>query len=403
MDRTILHCDCNSYFASVECIDRPELKLVPMAVCGDPRSRHGIILAKNELAKKYGIKTAETIWEAKRKCPDLVLVTPRHNKYAEYCEQINAIYLQYTDRVERFSVDESWLDVSGSLHLYGSGKEIADDLRRRIRDEIGITISVGVSFNKTFAKLGSDYKKPDATTVISRENYQQIVWPLPAHDMLFVGKAAEEALANSGITTIGGIAQSTRERMAALLGKAGEAIWDHANGIDTSVVKRFDDVDPVKSVGNSITFARDLSGEHDIRTGLTMLCDSVATRLRQQGLYCTTIQVQIKDPYLKTIQRQSRVSPATNTTKTIFDVAMGIVRSAWPMTAPIRLLGVSASGLSGNATEQLTLLGDASEKRERDVKLDKAVDAIRQRYGKKAIAYGSTVKTDIVRSSDEPE
>lgn len=403
MDRTILHCDCNAYFASVECIAQPALKAVPMAVCGDPRSRHGIILAKNERAKAYGVRTAETIWEAKRKCPGLVLVAPHHDKYAAYCERINAIYLQYTDRVERFSVDESWLDVTGSLRLCGDGPAIADELRRRIREEIGLTISVGVSFNKTFAKLGSDYQKPDATTVITRENYRALLWPLPAHDMLFVGKAAEETLQNAGVRTIGDIAESPRARLSALLGKGGESIWEHANGIDEEPVKRFDEADPVKSVGNSITFARDLVGMRDIRAGLTMLCDSVATRLRRQGLYCATVQVQIKDPQLRTIQRQCRLDPADNATRAIFDAAMSLVCRAWPADAPIRLLGVTAASLSDTAAEQLTLLGGDPAARDKSARLDRTVDAIRARYGKRAIAFANTVDTDIVRGPDETD
>ena len=401
MDRTILHCDCNSYFASVECIDRPELKTVPMAVCVDPRNRHGIILAKYELAKKFGVQTAETIWQAKRKCPGLVLVVPHHHKYQEFCERINAIYLQYTDRVERFSVDESWLDVTGSLHLYGSGQEIADLLRRRIREEIGVTISVGVSFNKIFAKLGSDYKKPDATTVITRENFQRILWPLPARDMMFVGKSADGVLADAGILTIGDIAAAGQERMRALLGRGGESIWEHACGVDDQPVKYFDDVEPVKSVGNSITFARDLSGEKDIRAGLTMLCDSVGARLRAQGMYCTTVQIQIKDPFLRTIQRQRKLPTATNATKAIYEAAAEIMRSAWQPTSPIRLLNVTATGLTNTAMEQMTLLDDRSEEREKAARLDSTVDAIRKRYGKRAISYGSVVRTDIVQRDEK--
>lgn len=201
-DRVILHADCNSYFASVESIDHPEYRSVPMAVCGDPKVRHGIILAKNELAKAYHIQTAETIHSAKKKCPDLLLIPAHHEKYTAVCERINAIYESYTDLVERFSIDESFLDVTGSRHLFGSGQGIADELRRRIREEIGVTVSVGVSFNKTFAKMGSDYKKPDATTVISRENYRDLLWPLPIEDLLFVGKSGAAALRDHGILTI---------------------------------------------------------------------------------------------------------------------------------------------------------------------------------------------------------
>ncbi len=397
MERTILHCDCNSYYASVELIDRPELKSMPVAVCGDPDSRHGIILAKNEEAKRFGVKTAETIWQAKQKCPKLVLLSAHHEKYAYYCEKINAIYLQYTDQVERFSVDESWLDVTGSLHLYGTGKNIADEIRKRIREEIGITISVGVSFNKVFAKLGSDYKKPDATTVITRENYKDILYSLPVADMIFVGKSAAKTLNGVGIITIGDLADTSRERMAALLGKTGESIWENANGFDTSEVKKFDEVDPVKSVSNSITFVRDLVGEEDIRTGLTVLCDSVGARLRKQGLYCTTVQIQIRDPYFKTIQRQRTLKCATNSTRVLFDIAFDIVKSCYSMAAPIRLLGVGATGLTTCGAEQISLLDDGAQKRMKSAKLDKAMDEIRERYGKESVGFARAMKTDIVK------
>ena len=237
MDRTILHCDCNAYYASVECIARPELRSVPMAVCGDPESRRGIILAKNELAKGYGIVTAETVWQAKRKCPELVLVAPHREAYKEYCQKINKIYAEYTSKVEAFSIDESWLDVTGSLHLFGSGKEIADALRARIRRELNLTVSVGVSFNKVFAKLGSDYKKADATTVITRENFKDILYPLPVTDMLFVGRKTASALQKIGVTTIGALAALKRTEIAKLLGRSGELIWEYANGLDESPVR----------------------------------------------------------------------------------------------------------------------------------------------------------------------
>lgn len=403
MERTILHCDCNSYYASVELIDKPEFKNMPVAVCGDPESRHGIILAKNEEAKKFGIKTAETIWKAKQKCPNLVLLSAHHEKYAYYCEKINEIYLQYTDQVERFSVDESWLDVTGSLHLYGTGKEIADTIRKRIREEIGITISVGVSFNKVFAKLGSDYKKPDATTVITRENYRDILYKLPVADMLFVGKSAANTLNSVGILTIGDLANTSRERISALLGKAGESIWENANGLDKSEVKKFDDVDPVKSVSNSITFVRDLVGVEDIRAGLTVLCDSVGARLRKQGLYCTTVQIQIRDPYFKTIQRQRTLENATNSTRVLFDVAFDIIKSCYSMAAPIRLLGVGATGLTTSLAEQISLLDDGAEKRLKSAKLDKTMDEIREKYGKESVGFARIMKTDIVKNGKDDE
>ena len=195
MDRIILHCDCNCFYASCELLSHPDLRQLPVAVCGDPTERHGIILAKNEPAKRCGVKTAETIWKAKQKCPGLILLPPHHRLYAEYSKKINAVYGEYTDLVEPFGIDESWLDVTNSLHLFGGdAKALADTLRGRIKREFGLTISVGVSFNKVFAKLGSDYKKPDATTVIARGNWRDIVFPLPVGDLLFVGRSAQELL-----------------------------------------------------------------------------------------------------------------------------------------------------------------------------------------------------------------
>lgn len=403
MDRTILHCDCNAYFASVECIGRPELWDVPMAVCGDPKSRHGVILAKNELAKGYGIVTAETVWQALKKCPKLTLVAPHHDRYREYSKKINAIYERYTDQVEAFSVDESWLDVTGSLHLFGSGEDIANELRARIREEIGLTISAGVSFNKTFSKLGSDYKKPDATTVITRENYKRLLWPLPARSMLYVGKAAEALLSKSGITTIGDIARAGRARMQHLLGRMGETVWEYACGMESEPVKRAGEEDIAKSVGCGLTFSRDLVGEEDICAGLTMLSDTVGTRLRRYGLYCSTVQVHIKNPALRVISRQKGLAMCTNSTKEILCAALSIVNGSWNKNAPIRMLTVTATNLCLDGASQMSLFDAGGEARARNGRLDCAVDAIRARFGTEAISYGNTLCQDITNRRGEDE
>ncbi len=392
MDRTILHCDCNSYFASVECISHPELKRVPMAVCGDPESRHGIILAKNELAKAYGIQTAETIWQAKRKCPQLTLVVPHHDLYEQISDQINEIYGQYTDLVEPFSIDESWLDVTGTLHTFGSGERIANELRRRIREEIGITISVGVSFNKIFAKLGSDYKKPDATTCITRDNYQTILWPLPARDMMFVGSTTAERLARMGIATIGDIAHAGRDQLRLILGRSGETIWEYAAGEDCSLVRRADESEQPKSIGNSITFPHDLVGRQEICAGLLALCDQVGSRLRKHGLYCATVQIQIKDPLLATISRQQKLAAPTNVTRELYEAAVAIADKSWSMSSPVRLLSVTAANLGDCCTEQMTLIGDTTEGKLKNAKLDRAMDSIRSRFGKDSISYARLMK-----------
>ena len=254
-----------------------------MAVCGNPKNRHGIILAKNELAKKCGILTAETVFSARRKCPDLVLVPPNHDDYEKYSKLVNQIYLRYTDRVEPFGIDESWLDVTGSLSLFGSGKDIADSIREDVKSEIGLTVSVGVSFNKVFAKLGSDLKKPDATTVISRDKYRDIVWPLPVKSLIYVGKAASQTLARMGILTIGDLAAADKRLVAMKLGKHGEMICTYARGEDDSEVRVFEDDPDLKTVGNGMTFSRDLVDINDIKAGVTELADTVAMRLRKTG------------------------------------------------------------------------------------------------------------------------
>ena len=397
-DRTILHCDCNSFFASVECVLQPELAGVPMAVCGDPESRHGIILAKNELAKKFGIRTAETIWQAKRKCPGLVLTGTHFSEYKKYSRQINEIYRRYTDLVEPFSIDESWLDVTGSRALFGDGKTIADGLRAVIRRETGLTVSVGVSFNKIFAKLGSDYKKPDATTVISRENFREIVFPLPADTLMFCGRHMAQALAGMGIHSVGELAASNREFLAKRLGKAGGTLYDYANGIDSDPVRDFRDVREVKSIGNNVTFRRDLTGETDIRRGVSAICDSVASRMRKKGMKCWVVQIGVKDPNLKTITRQKTLTAPTHLASELTAAAMELLRSCWNFSAPIRMLAVSGTSLvpEDASAEQLCLFSPIdSSGRDRQEHLEAALDGIREKFGSDSVTTGALLHEDL--------
>ncbi len=389
--RTILHCDCNNFYASVELLKFPELKNSPVAVAGDPDGRHGIILAKNMVAKRMGVQTAETIWQARRKCPYLILLPPHHDEYSAMSERVNEIYLSVTDQVEPFSVDESWLDVTGSQRLFGDGKTIADELRRRVREELGITISVGVSDNKTWAKMGSDYKKPDATTVITRENVAEILYPLPVQDMLFVGHSAAEVLRRHGITSIGMLAATPRDSLVRWLGKQGESLYAMVNGLDASPVRHWGEWDAAKSVGNGMTFPHDLVGEEAWRAGLMPLCDSVGSRLRAQKLKCRTITVQIKDPQFKTISRQKTLPTPTSLTKVLFREALFILESCWRKDAPIRLLTVTASALctEGEENVQLSFLADSQPDDPRQARLEQAVDGVRRRFGKAVIGPGT--------------
>ena len=391
-DRIIIHCDLNCFFASVELLDKPALQDVPVAVCGDPASRHGIILAKNEPAKQMGVQTAETVWQAKQKCPHLVLLPPHHNLYADYSRRVNAIYGQYTDLVEPFGIDESWLDVTGSLHLFGGdARQLADDIRGRLRQELGLTISVGVSFNKVFAKLGSDYKKPDATTVISRENWRDMVWPLPVGDLLYVGRAARRTLAQYGVETIGQLAACKLEMLEQLMGKTGVQLHRYANGLDDAPVRPQHEHEPVKSVGNSTTFPENLTRWEQVRSGLQMLSDSVAGRLRQQGRDCGGVAVGVRDAQVRTVSRQMRLPGPTHLMRDIYNAALELTQQLWKAPTPIRLLSVTALYIteSADSYQQLDLLaGDAPLRDQRQEQLESAMDAIRGKYGKDAIAFG---------------
>lgn len=394
MDRTILHCDCNGFFASVECILNPELKKVPMAVGGDPESRHGIILAKNELAKPFNIKTAETIGQAKRKCPELVIVPPRHDLYRQYSKRVNDIYKQYTDLVEPFGIDESWLDVTESRKLFGSGKAIADELRRRVKAEIGLTISVGVSFNKIFAKLGSDYKKPDATTVFPRDGWKELIFPLPVTELLYVGKNTENTLSLMGIHTIGELAAADKLLLEKRLGKAGAMLSVYANGLDNSPVKSIYEEKEVHSVGNGMTFSHDISDEHEIRREVLMLSENIAMRMRKLGVKCSTVQVQIKNPQFRTISRQRKLKHPTYLEKEISDAAMDIIRSSWNFRNPIRMITVTGANIipEHSAAEQISFFDTDNHSREKRESLEKTMDALKNKFGSGTVKFGHNMK-----------
>lgn len=394
MYRTILHCDCNSFYASVETVLDPSLAAGPMAVCGDPDSRHGIILAKNEQAKACGVKTAETIWQARRKCPDLRLVAPHREEYVRYSRRANQLYLEFTDLVEPFGIDESFLDVTGSMHLFGSGQQIADTLRRRMREELGLTISVGVSFNKAFAKLGSDYKKPDATTLLSPETYREIIWPLPVGALLYAGPKAQQKLHILGIDTIGQLAAADPVSLHSALGKLGDTLLAYARGEDHDPVRSFYAEHTVKSVGKGMTFAHNLTHMEEVRLQVMMLCDNIGTRLRARHLQCQTVQVLIRDPDFHNISRQTTLPSATDSTRQLTETALSLIAQHWKPGKPIRMITVTAASLLSpeQTGEQLSLFdAGAAERREKQQKLDRAVDALRGKYGKDAVQYGASL------------
>ncbi len=395
MDRTILHCDCNSFFASVETVAHPEYDKVPMAVCGSKEERHGIVLAKNELAKKCGIKTGEVIWQAKKKCPELLTVNPNYSLYSEYSKAVNKIYYEYTDMVEPFGIDESWLDVTASRRLFGDGKQIADMLRKRIKRELGITISVGVSFNKIFAKLGSDYKKPDATTVISRENYTDIVYPLKVSELLFIGKHTAEKLHILGIDTIGQLANTDAEFLEQSFGKVGKSLHVMASGKYESDVLVFGDRHFEKSIGNGYTFKRDIMNYDDAQNALTVICDEVGRRMRSAGVRARTVTVGMKDTNLSVFTRSKTLETYTCSSRFISDTAYKIILENWNMKKPLRSLTVTASDFisSDKAGEQLKLFYSENELyNEKNERLERTVDKIRCKYGMRAIVHGTQIQ-----------
>ena len=379
--RTILHSDLNNFYASVECVYAPELKRVPMAVCGDPEARHGIVLAKNMPAKRAGIQTGEAIWQAKQKCPNLVVMPPNFKRYQRFSRMMKEIYADYTFQIEAFGLDECWLDVTGHSR---TGEEIADELRRRAREELGLTLSVGVSFNKIFAKLGSDMKKPDATTVISPQNYKKVVWPLPAGDLLFVGPATRRKLAKRNLRTIGDIARCDPNDMRAALGKNGEMLWIFANGLDRTPVMAADESAVVKSVGNSTTTPRDIVDEQDAHMVLMLLAESVAERMREQGFLGRVVNLWVRDCELKSFGVQRKLPFATALASEICACALGLFRAHYRWERPIRSLGVSVSDLEpSEGDRQISMFPDTA--RERRYGLENTVGDIRRRFGHYAI------------------
>lgn len=392
----ILHCDMNNFYASVELLSRPDLKDVPVAVCGDPEGRHGIILAKNQLAKAAGVVTAETVWQAKKKCPSLQFVRPHHDKYKEYSDRINKIYLEYTDMVEPFSIDESWLDVTASQRLFGNGRQIADTIRQRIKSELGLTLSVGVSYNKVFAKMGSEYRKPDATTEVTRQNYPTLLFGKPVGELFFVGFATAEKLNTINIRTIGDLAAADPRALERLLGKQGPLLHSYANGLDDSPVCLYNQREKIKSVGNGITFARNLTGIEDITTALTSLSDTVASRLRKYQMKCFGVKVDIKDPAFKTISRQKQLPQPTNLAADLKKAALELLGSSWRLSDPIRLLTLTAINLTDEtAEEQLSLFDAPAETRQKGESIERTMDEIRRKFGDSSITFGQILDNDI--------
>lgn len=386
MERAILHADGNCFYASCEMKLNPALKNVPLVVGGDEEARHGIVLAKNDIAKKYKIVTGEALVVARQKCRDLVVVPAQYEVYQEHSQKLRDLYLQYTDQVEAFGLDECWLDVTHSQHLFGEGETIADTIRQRVKDELGITVSVGVSYNKIFAKLGSDMKKPDATTVITRENFSQRVWPLPVADLMYVGPATKEKLRKSHIRTIGQLARMNPDILHGLFGKWGYVLWVFANGEDPAAVAKFDARPVIKSIGNSSTTPHDLRTERDIKITLYLMAESVAARLREYGYTCRTVQISVRGNDLSWYQRQGPLPWPCQDSNELFKVAWDLYRQN-KSRRPVRTLGVRACNLADDGTTQLSLLSDIAAIH-RHEQAERAIDRIRAKHGHFSVQRG---------------
>lgn len=390
-DRIILHCDLNNFFASVSLLFNPTLKDLPVAVCGDKENRHGIVLAKNEKAKAYGVKTAEAIFEAKAKCPDLVTLPPIYDKYVEYSKKAQAIYARYTDMIEPFGIDECWLDVTGSTVLFGNGEQIAEKIRNAIKRELGVTVSVGVSFNKVFAKLGSDMKKPDAVTVISRENYKQKVWDLPISDLLFVGKKTCDKLKSCGIHKIVDITQCDDATLKRLLGKNGEELKRYALGDDNSPVVTPTEADKPKSIGKSTTGSKDFTCNDEVWKIFLKFAQYICDVLHQKDITAGGVQVHIRTSTLTVKEFSHTFSDTTNSSLIFAQRGYELFCRNYTFGEPLRSVGLRAINLKGNGEAvQQDIFGNELRQSELELLEDKLYE-VREKFGKSSIKRATTI------------
>lgn len=397
-NRVVLHCDLNNFFASVESFYEPSLKDVPMAVCGSVEERHGIVLAKNDKAKAFGIKTAEPVWQAKNKCRELVCVSPHYDRYVDFSRRIRAIYEEYTDLVEPFGIDECWLDVTGSRLLFGSGEEIAETLRKRIKEEIGVTISVGVSFNKIFAKLGSDMKKPDAITVITQENFKKKIWNLPADSVIGVGRSTMKALERIGLKTIGDVAECRQRTLEIELGKSGLELWKNFNGYNNSPVVPSGSMPAAKSYSKGHTPPKSLKNDDEVKRLFIKLAESVARSMRKDGVFAGLVSISIRNENLVTIERQRKLTEPTRLIETLVGTAMELFRENWEWNGLVRSVTLHVSSLVREESScQYSLFVD-NLKNQKLEKLQENINEIRKKYGRDCIVRAAAIDSDSVEA-----
>ena len=379
--RAILHIDANAFYASVEMQENPALRGKRIAVCGSKEDRHGIVLTASYPAKRMGVKTGMAIWQAQQCCRDLLIVPPHYREYMRYSGYMREILQDYTDQIEAFGLDESWADVSGSVGLFGSAMTIAREISDRVKRELGITVSIGVSDNKVTAKLGSDYKKPDAITRIEADNYKEIVYPLPVEDLLYVGPATSKKLRAIGIDTIGRLAECPEDVLQRRLGKMGLVLSMFAKGRDVSPVQKTDHIPNVKSVGNSATTPRDLVSEGDVQLMLLLLAESVCSRMRELASRCTVVEIYVRDTELRSMLRQRKLPAPSCSSQELAEVGLELFRRNYHWERPIRSIGLRGAGLvEAVGTVQMSLYAE-DQRRDKWERIDRAVDHLRQRYG----------------------
>lgn len=377
MQRIILHSDMNNFYASIECVHRPKIRGCPVVVGGDEQLRHGIVLAKNDIAKAMGIRTGQTLWQTRQMCPDLMVIAPNYPLYQRYAKFLRQIYADFTDKIEPFGLDEAWLDVSGD-----DGVMVADKIRARIKEELGITASIGVSYNKIFAKLGSDIKKPDATTLISQTNFKLVAWPLPVEVLLYVGRATKLKLNRFGISTIGELAETPLSLLCNAFGKVGKVLHQFANGLDDSPVMRAGELSPVKSIGNSTTAPRDLVCNDDVKITMFILCESVCARMREHDFMCRTVVISVRDNELFSFERQAKLPRPSFVSGAIAHTAMQLFSREYNWSKPIRSIGVRCTDLiPANSPVQTSILCDEQKLRKQE-SLERTIDSLRKRFGR---------------------
>lgn len=386
MTRTILHSDMNNCYASIERKLNPSLVGKRLVVCGSVEDRHSIVLAKSYEAKAFGVKTGDSLFEAKMKCPGLVAVKPHYDEYFKFSKLAHKIYYSYTNQVEPFGLDECWLDVTGSEKLFGSGEAIAHEIKERIKKELGITVSIGVSYNKIFAKLGSDLKKPDAVTVIKKDDFKEIVWPLSTDAIIGIGSKTKKKLMYMNINTLGELAKADVNLLKRKLGIRGLYLWQYANGYDTSEVCDYYHHDRIKSISRGVTTKADLKSYDEVKKIFEELAIEVSKKLIEEDLKAGGVRITIRDKNLDYVSFQKVFTETSISALRLNDKAMELFKERYDFKEAIRSLTISAINLTRNTkTEQLSLF--APKKVIKDDRLEKVFNEIREKFGSDKIGY----------------